>query len=215
MGQVGLKRKDQGNQRRITVYFFFLELSFLSQYNCFTLSCQFLVYNRVDQLYAYIYPLPLGHLSHPIPHTNHLGHCRTELTVLYCRFPLAIYFTHDSHLQGYGWTQSLSYRAKSETEKQILFIDTCMQNLDNRTEEIRYREGIDVQIQRTDVRTQGERGRWETEFDVNTLPRAYFLNQLTSQSAIVIHLIIFIIQQVLSQVLPIKSKFKNETIFAL
>lgn len=44
------------------------------------------------------------------------------------------------------------------------------------------------------LREKGEGGmNWEIEFNINTLPRAYFLNQLTSQSAIFIHLIILII----------------------
>ena len=67
---------------------------FLLAYNCF-IMCQFLLYNEVNQLYVYIYPLPLGPLSHiPLPHPTHLGHHRAP--VLYSRFPQAIYFTHGS-----------------------------------------------------------------------------------------------------------------------
>ena len=60
--------------------------------------CQFLLYNEVNQLYVYLYPLPLGPPSPPTPFppiqviTEH----RAELPVLYGRFPLAIYFTHGS-----------------------------------------------------------------------------------------------------------------------
>ena len=32
--------------------------------NCFTILCQFLLYNKVNQLYVYIYPLPLEPPSH-------------------------------------------------------------------------------------------------------------------------------------------------------
>ena len=35
-------------------YFFFL--TSLLEYNCFTMVCQFLLYNKVNQLYIYIYP---------------------------------------------------------------------------------------------------------------------------------------------------------------
>ena len=42
---------------------------FLLEYNCFTMSCQFLLYSMMSQLSMYIYPLPLEpplHLpSHP------------------------------------------------------------------------------------------------------------------------------------------------------
>ena len=36
-------------------YSFFLKTSLL-EYNCFTMVCQFLLYNKVNQLYIYIYP---------------------------------------------------------------------------------------------------------------------------------------------------------------
>ena len=42
-------------------FFFFLEN------NCFTMLCQFLLYNEVNQLYVSMYPLPLGPLSYPTP----------------------------------------------------------------------------------------------------------------------------------------------------
>ena len=51
----------------------------------------------MNQLFVYLYPLPLGPPSHP-PHPTHLGHHSTELSSL-CytsRFPLAICFTHGS-----------------------------------------------------------------------------------------------------------------------
>ena len=35
---------------------FFLFLTSLLEYNCFTMVCQFLLYNKVNQLYVYIYP---------------------------------------------------------------------------------------------------------------------------------------------------------------
>ena len=34
--------------------------AFFFQHNCFTVLCQLLLYNKVSQLYVYIYPLPLG-----------------------------------------------------------------------------------------------------------------------------------------------------------
>lgn len=49
------------------VFFKFFKM-FLLKYNCFPMLCSFLLYNRVGQLYEYIYPLPLEHPpapSHP------------------------------------------------------------------------------------------------------------------------------------------------------
>ena len=37
-------------------------------YSCFTILCQFLLYNKVNKLYVYIYPLPLGS---PLPQPLH------------------------------------------------------------------------------------------------------------------------------------------------
>ena len=38
----------------------FLNHSFLFEYDCLAILCWFLLYNKVNQLYAYTYPLPLG-----------------------------------------------------------------------------------------------------------------------------------------------------------
>ena len=67
------------------------------EYNCFTMVCYFLLYNKVNQLYIYIYPhifsllhLPPTSLSHPSRWSQ-----STELISLWelcgC-FPLSIYF---------------------------------------------------------------------------------------------------------------------------
>ena len=37
-------------------YIFFFFLTSLLEYNCFTVLCHFLLYNKVNQLYAYVYP---------------------------------------------------------------------------------------------------------------------------------------------------------------
>ena len=70
---------------------------FFLEYNCFTMLCQFLRYNEVNQLYVYICPLPLGPPSSaPTPSIQVITEHRAEFPVLYSRFPLAIYFTHGS-----------------------------------------------------------------------------------------------------------------------
>ena len=78
--------------------FFFL--TSLLEYNCFTLVCQFLLYNKVNRLYIYIYP----HISSllrlpptlPIPPLQVVTKHRADLSVLCSCFPLAICFTFGS-----------------------------------------------------------------------------------------------------------------------
>ena len=60
------------------VDFFILFLKSLLEYNCFTMVCQFLLYNKVNQLYIYIYPhissllrLPPSHSPYPTPLGDH------------------------------------------------------------------------------------------------------------------------------------------------
>ena len=81
-----------------TSFFFFL--TSLLEYNCFTMLCQFLLYNKVNQLYIYIHP----HISSllrlpptlPIPPLQVDTKHRADLPVLCGCFPLAIYFTYGS-----------------------------------------------------------------------------------------------------------------------
>ena len=63
--------------------------------------CQFLLYNKVNQLYIYIYPhissllrLPPRHPPYPTPLGGHKH--RADLPVLCSCFPLASYFTFAS-----------------------------------------------------------------------------------------------------------------------
>ena len=75
----------------------FVFLNFFYQSKIALQCCQFLLYNEVNQLYVYLYPLPLGPPSHPsIPPIQFITEHRAELPVLYSRFPLASCFTHGS-----------------------------------------------------------------------------------------------------------------------
>ena len=82
----------------ILLYLFFLTT--LLEYNCLTTVCQFRLYNKVNQLYIYIYRhiSSLLHLPPTLPIsplqvvTEHLA----DLPVLCGCFPLAIYFTYVS-----------------------------------------------------------------------------------------------------------------------
>ena len=75
-------------------------LTSLLEYNWFTMVCQFLLYNKVNQLYICIYP----HISSllclpptlPIPPLQVVTKHRANLPVLCGCFPLAIYFTFGS-----------------------------------------------------------------------------------------------------------------------
>ena len=75
-------------------------LTSLLEYNCYTMLCQFLPYNKVKQLYVYIY-LHIPYLLRlppilPIPPLQVITKNRADLPVLWGCFPLAIYFTFGS-----------------------------------------------------------------------------------------------------------------------
>ena len=44
---------------------YYMYQNLLLQYNCFTMQCQLPLYNNMNQLYIYVYPLPLESPSHP------------------------------------------------------------------------------------------------------------------------------------------------------
>ena len=88
------------------LFLFLFFLTFLLEYNCFIMVCQFLLYNKVNQLYIYIYPrissllrLPPSHPPSPtlpLPPFQLVTKHRADLPVLCNCFPLAIYFTFGS-----------------------------------------------------------------------------------------------------------------------
>ena len=97
------------NKFKCNIFFFcdpyeclmhFVFLTSLLECNCFTIVCQFLLYNKVNQLYIYIYP----HISSllrlppivPTPPFQVVSKHRADLPVLCSCFPLAIYFTFGS-----------------------------------------------------------------------------------------------------------------------
>ena len=83
--------------------------------------CQFLLYNKVNQLYVYIYPLIPSlfslPLTLPIPPLQVVTKHRADLPVLCSSFPLAIYFTfgrvHMSMLLSYFVPASPSHPVSS------------------------------------------------------------------------------------------------------
>ena len=79
----------------MTLILFFL--TSLLGYNCSTMVCQFLLYNKVNQLYIYIHPHIPSLLrlppTFPIPPLQVDTKHRADLPVLCGSFPLAISFT--------------------------------------------------------------------------------------------------------------------------
>ena len=81
----------------VSLFLFLFFVTSLLEYNCITTVCQFLLYNKVNQLYIYIYP----HMSSllrlrptlPILPLQVITKHRADLPVLRGCFPLAIYFT--------------------------------------------------------------------------------------------------------------------------
>ena len=75
--QTQLKQLSTAQCNRINVLVFcLLVLVVLLEYNCFTILYYFLLYNEVNQLYVYIYPLPPGPPSHSMPHPTPLRQYR-------------------------------------------------------------------------------------------------------------------------------------------
>ena len=95
----------------VNLNFFFLLLFFSLAYNCFTVFCQFLLYNEVNQLYVYLYPFPLGPSCHPPSHPSRLSQS-TRLSSL-C-------YTAGSHQLFYTW-QSIYVKPNLPVHPTLLF----------------------------------------------------------------------------------------------
>ena len=82
---------------RSSAHFF---LTSLLEYSCFTMLCQFLLYNKVNQLYIYIYPHISSLLRLPstllIPVLQVVTKHQADLPVLCSCFSLATYCTFGS-----------------------------------------------------------------------------------------------------------------------
>ena len=103
----------------------------LLEYNCFTMVCQFLLYNKVDQLYIYICPdnssllhLPPSHLPYPTPVGGHKH--RADLPVLCGCFPLAICFTFGSVYMSMPLSHFLPAYLSPSPYPQSIFQQDCL-----------------------------------------------------------------------------------------
>ena len=90
-------RKLSGNMPKYLEFFLYTSLL---EYSCFTMLCQFLLYNKVNQLHAYVYPhIPsLLHLPPTLlipPHQVVAKH-QADLREPCSCFPPAIHFTFGS-----------------------------------------------------------------------------------------------------------------------
>ena len=89
--------------------FYFILFSLL-ECNCFITLHQFLLYNKVNQLYVNIYPIPLEPPYDPhIPPLWVITDHQTELPVLYSSFPLVSCFTHGSVSKSMLLSQFIPY----------------------------------------------------------------------------------------------------------
>ena len=94
------KLKFLGFSRYIYLFIYLYFLASSLEYNCSTMVCQLLLYNKVNQPYIYIYP----HISSllrlpptlPIPPLQVVTKHRADLPVLCGCFPLAIDFSVDT-----------------------------------------------------------------------------------------------------------------------
>ena len=86
-------------------YFFLLSVMihvnyylFLLGYSCFKMLCSFLLYNEMNQLFVYIYPLPLAAALYNHPSRSSQSMELSSLSYTYSRFPLAIRLKESPHL---------------------------------------------------------------------------------------------------------------------
>ena len=75
----------------ILILFLYLYYILLLEHNCFTMLCQFLLYNKVTQIYVYISPLPLEPSSHWPPFQPSRSSPSTTLSFPCFRFPFLLY----------------------------------------------------------------------------------------------------------------------------
>ena len=89
-----------GQRKNLSFFVVVLVFTSLLEYKCFTMLCQFLLYNKVNQLYVYIYPYIPSFLglppTIPIPSLQVVTKHQADLPVLCSSFPLAIHFTFGS-----------------------------------------------------------------------------------------------------------------------
>ena len=98
----------------------------LLEYNFFTILCQFLLYNKVNQPYAYIYPhIPSLWSLPPIlpnPPLQVITKHQPDLPVLCCCFPLANCFTFGSVYMSMLLSLCPSFPLPPHVLKSVLYV---------------------------------------------------------------------------------------------
>ena len=106
-------------------FFSFLNRSLL-EYNCFTILCWFLLYNKVNHPHAYICPHIPSLLSLPpilpIPPLYVIAKHRVDLPVLCGCFPLPSYFTFNSVYMSMLLSLRPSFPLPPHVLKSILYV---------------------------------------------------------------------------------------------
>ena len=101
-------------------------LTSLLEYNCFTMLCQFLLYNKVNQLYVYIYPHIPSLLrlppTLPIPPLQVVTKHQADLLVLCGCFPLSNLHLVVYICQCYSLTSSQLTLLPPHVLKSILYV---------------------------------------------------------------------------------------------
>ena len=112
---------------KITFFFHFLKL----EYNSFTVWCQFLLYNIMNQPHVFIYPLlPESPCHHtPTPPLEVITERHTEPPALPSSFPSAICFTHDSEYTSVPLSQLMPSPPPRPPCQQVCSLHLCIYSL--------------------------------------------------------------------------------------
>ena len=93
-------------------------------YSYFPILCQFLLYNKVNHLYVYIYFLPLESMPSPIPLIQVISEHQAEFPVSSRRFLLAICLTHGSVYMSIPISQFILLPSSSHMS--VLYVCFCI-----------------------------------------------------------------------------------------
>ena len=120
-----LSRVPCAIQQVLISYLFFFNSSLL-EYNCFTILCQFLLYNKANQPYAYTCPHIHSLLSLPpilpIPPLQVIAKHQADLPVLWFCFPPANYFTFGSVYMSILLSLRPSFALPPHVIKSIIYV---------------------------------------------------------------------------------------------
>ena len=94
----------------------------LLEYNCFKMLCQFLLYNEVNQLYVYIYSVPLEPPISISSHQSRLPQSTKLSSLCYARNRLLKRLSGQGNAEEQSHVKTLSWKL----QKIIKFLDLCI-----------------------------------------------------------------------------------------